>query len=119
MNTQPNQNAAPAWTPGPEDTVERLRAELDACREIKLKVITLTDYVSSQPWSVPGRSSIESAIERMKATDSLTKEAARLIGRAYDRFTDNDMVPANHQLAAWLQDARAILARLHGEGGGV
>ena len=33
-----------------------------------------------------------------------------LVRRAYDRFTDNDMQPANHALSVWLEQAHAALA---------
>lgn len=36
-----------------------------------------------------------------------------IIEQAYDRFTDNDMVPANHKLSLWL--AKARVAMKHGE----
>lgn len=48
----------------------QLRAELDACREVKERVAELTDYVSSQPWSRVGAYSTRSAIEHMKDTDT-------------------------------------------------
>ena len=32
-----------------------------------------------------------------------------LLGQAYDRFTDNDMVPPNTQLTEWLRQAEALL----------
>ena len=37
-----------------------------------------------------------------------------LVRSAYDRFTDNDMMPPNHVLAVWLEQARAAIAKAEG-----
>lgn len=37
-----------------------------------------------------------------------------LVRSAYDRFTDNDMMPPNHALDVWLEQARAALAKAEG-----
>lgn len=37
-----------------------------------------------------------------------------LVSKALDRFTDNDMVPANHELAEWITQAIAALEQAQG-----
>ena len=41
-------------------------------------------------------------------------ELLELVKVAFDRFTDNDMMPPNHALAVWLEQARAALAKAEG-----
>ena len=53
--------------------------------------------------------------QRDGLSDSLQREIAvnkcilTLIEQAYDRFTDNDMVPPNHALEKWLAKARVCM----------
>ena len=48
----------------------------------------------------------EYIVQAANAHDTLVD----LVRKAYDRFTDNDMRPANHALAVWLADAEKVLA---------
>lgn len=36
-----------------------------------------------------------------------------VLGEAYDRFTDNDMIPPNHKLKTWLASTRTCLKHGH------
>ena len=41
-------------------------------------------------------------------------ELLELVLQAFDRFTDNDMQPPNHELTQWLNRAREALAKAQG-----
>ena len=49
-------------------------------------------------------------LEALKREHSANLAILQVLSEAYDRFTDNDMVPANSQLKKWLASARVCLA---------
>ena len=53
----------------------------------------------------------ETAMGQMGRLHAADPELLDLVRRAYDRFTDNDMMPPNHALAVWLEQARAAIAK--------
>ena len=55
---------------------------------------------------------LERALKRERATKA---DLLAALKTAYDRFTDNDMMPPNHALAVWIDQARAALAQAEGQ----
>jgi hypothetical protein len=51
------------------------------------------------------------AIREIRAEEKAEVEKLRdLVSQAFERFTDNDMQPPNHELSRWLKDAGTMLA---------
>lgn len=89
--------------------LESIQANIDYAKHLGMERITLSLSLADAQRIVDLESDKAELLAALKREHAANLAILNVLSQAYDRFTDNDMYPANYELKKWKSAARVCL----------